>query len=71
MRLLGKGSSLREYFDVKYYIIDPALDPDDEDEVQTTPDNELGYNPLDGLIKVDTILASRDFLIRKDKQIVR
>lgn len=58
---LGKGSNLREYFDVKYYIIDPALDPDDEDKVQTTPDNELGYNPLDGLIKVDTILASRDF----------
>lgn len=58
---LGKGSNLREYFDVKYYIIDPALDPNDEDEVQTTPDNELGYNPLDGLIKVDTILASRDF----------
>ncbi len=58
---LGKGSNLREYFDVKYYIIDPALDPDDEDEVQTTPDNELGNNPLDGLIKVDTILASRDF----------
>lgn len=58
---LGKGSNLREYFDVKYYIIDTALDPDDEDEVQTTPDNELGYNPLDGLIKVDTILASRDF----------
>lgn len=58
---LGKGSNFREYFDVKYYIIDPALDPDDEDEVQTTPDNELGYNPLDGLIKVDTILASRDF----------
>lgn len=58
---LGKGSNLREYFDVKYYIIDPALDPDDEDEMQTTPDNELGYNPLDGLIKVDTILASRDF----------
>lgn len=58
---LGKGSNLREYFDVKYYIIDPALDPNDEDEVQTTPDNELGNNPLDGLIKVDTILASRDF----------
>lgn len=58
---LGKGSNLREYFDVKYYIIDPVLDPDDEDEVQTTPDNELGNNPLDGLIKVDTILASRDF----------
>ena len=58
---LGKGSNLREYFDVKYYIIDPALDPDNEDEVQTTPDNEIGNNPLDGLIKVDTILASRDF----------
>ena len=58
---LGKGSNLREYFDVKYYIIDPVLDPDNEDEVQTTPDNEIGNNPLDGLIKVDTILASRDF----------
>lgn len=58
---LGKGSNLREYFDVKYYIIDSALDPDNEDEVQITPDNEIGNNPLDGLIKVDTILASRDF----------
>lgn len=58
---LGKGLNIRDYFDVKYYIIDPALDPDDEDEVQTTPDNEIGNNPLDGLIKVDTILASRDF----------
>lgn len=58
---LGKGLNLREYFDVKYYIIDPSLDPDNEDEVQSTPDNEIGNNPLDGLIKVDTILASRDF----------
>lgn len=57
---LGKGLNLREYFDVEYYIIDPALDPDNEDEVQITPDNEIGNNPLDGLIKVDTILASRD-----------
>ncbi|MBD5388251.1 AAA family ATPase, partial [bacterium] len=58
---LGKGSNLREYFNVKYYIIDPALDPEDEDEVQKTPDSELDNNPLDGLIRVDTILASRDF----------
>ena len=58
---LYKGLNLREYFDVKYYIIDPSLDPDNEDEVQSTPDNEIGNNPLDGLIKVDTILASRDF----------
>ena len=29
--------------------------------MQITPDNEIGNNPLDGLIKVDTILASRDF----------
>lgn len=70
MRFLGKGLNLREYFDVKYYIIDPSLDPDNEDEVQSTPDNEIGNNPLDGLIKVDTILASRDFQIRKDKQTV-
>lgn len=58
---LGKGSNLRKYFDVKYYIIDPALDPDEEDRVQKTPDEELDNNPLDKLIRVDTILASRDF----------
>lgn len=58
---LGKGVNLRKYFDVKYYIIDPALDPDNKDAVQETPDEELENNPLDKLIKVDTILASRDF----------
>lgn len=58
---MGKGSNLREYFSVKYYIIDPKLDPDDEDKVQKTPDNELDNNPLEGLIRVDTILASREF----------
>lgn len=58
---LGKGANLRKYFDVKYYIIDYALDPDDEETVQKTPNEELGYNPLDKLIRVDTILASRDF----------
>lgn len=58
---LGKSSNLSKYFKVKYYIIDPALDPEDEDEVQETPDYELDNNPLEGLIKVDTILASRDF----------
>lgn len=57
---LGKGSNLREYFNVKYYIIDPALDPEDENKVQKTPENSLDYNPLEGLIRVDTILASRD-----------
>ena len=62
---LGKGSNLREYFNVKYYIIDPALEPDDEDKTQVTPDNELDNNPLEELIRVDTILASRDFLIRR------
>lgn len=58
---LGKGLNLRKYFDVKYYIIDPALDPDDEETVQKTPDEELDNNPFEKLIRVDTILASRDF----------
>ena len=58
---LGKGSNLRDYFDVKYYIIDPAIEPTGEDEVQATPDNALEKNPLEELIRVDTILASRDF----------
>ena len=58
---LGKGSNLRDFFDVKYYIIDPAIEPTDEDKVQATPDNDLEKNPLEELIRVDTILASRDF----------
>lgn len=58
---LGKGSNLRDYFDVKYYIIDPAIEPADEDKVQPTPDKALDKNPLEELIRVDTILASRDF----------
>ena len=58
---LGKGLNLKEYFNVKYYIIDPALDPVEEDKVQETPDHELDGNPLESLIRVDTILASRDF----------
>lgn len=58
---LGKGSNLRDYFDVKYYIIDPAIEPAGEEKVQRTPDNALDKNPLEELIRVDTILASRDF----------
>lgn len=58
---LGKGSNLRDYFDVKYYIIDPAIEPSGEDLVQATPDNDLEKNPLEELIRVDAILASRDF----------
>ena len=58
---LGKGSNLRDYFDVKYYIIDPAIEPADENKVQPTPDKALDNNPLEELIRVDTILASRDF----------
>lgn len=58
---LGKGLNLKEYFNVKYYIIDPALDPIEEDKVQETPDHELDSNPFESLFRVDTILASRDF----------
>ena len=58
---LGKGTNLRDYFDVKYYIIDPVLEPADEDKIQDTPDDCLEKNPLEELIRVDTILASRDF----------
>lgn len=58
---LAKGSNLRDYFEVKYYIIDFAIEPTDEDTVQVTPNNDLEKNPLEELIRVDTILASRDF----------
>lgn len=58
---LGRGTNLKEYFDVTYYIIDPAQKTEDEDCVQPTPEDELNGNPLSDLIRVDTILASRDF----------
>ena len=58
---LGKGSNLRDYFDVKYYIIDSEIEPEYDDKVQPTPDNALDKNPLEELIRVDAILASRDF----------
>lgn len=58
---LGKGSNLKDFFDVKYFIIDPAIEPNDEDSTQKTPDECLEKNPLEELIRVDTILASRDF----------
>ena len=58
---LAKGSNLRDYFEVKYYIIDFAIEPTDEDMAQVTPNNDLEKNPLEELIRVDTILASRDF----------
>lgn len=58
---LGKGSNLRDYFDVKYYIIDPDIEPTDKNKVQLTPDNALDKNPLEELIRIDTIIASRDF----------
>lgn len=58
---LGKGANLHGYFDVKYYVIDPAQEPADENVTQKTPDNSLTANPLEELVRVDTILASRDF----------
>lgn len=58
---LGKGSNLRSFFDVRYYIIDPALEPEGEERTQSTPDDVLDGKPLEDLIRVDTILASRDF----------
>lgn len=58
---LGKDSNLKEYFDVKYYIIDSILEPQEDDKTQKTPDNDLGNNPFEELIRVDSIFASRDF----------
>lgn len=55
---LSKGANLKKYFDVNYYIIDPLLVLQDEDE---TPDNKLNKNPFEELIRVDTIFAYRDF----------
>lgn len=58
---IGKGSNLKDYFDVKYYVIDPKSETWDEEPSQDTPDDCLDINPLEELIRVDAILASRDF----------
>ena len=58
---LAKGSNLHDYFDVKYFILDPAVEHTDEEETQATPDMCVEGNPLAELIRVDAILASRDF----------
>ena len=58
---LGRGDNLKTYFEVKYFVINPALEPSEEEQIQPTPDVSYDGNPLAELIKVDTILASRDF----------
>lgn len=58
---LAKGSNLHDHFDVKYYILDAAKESTNEDETQSTPDLCVDGNPLAELVKVDYILASRDF----------
>lgn len=58
---LGKGSNLKDYFNVNYYIIDYISEPQEEDETQETPDNKLNKNPFEELIRVDSIFAYRDF----------
>lgn len=58
---LGHGNNLKTYFEVKYYVIDSTLEPEDENNTQPTPDRCYDGNPIIDLIKVDTILATRDF----------
>lgn len=58
---LGRGNNLHRHFDVTYCILDYALEPTEEEKVQITPDYNISGNPLQELIKVDAILASRDF----------
>lgn len=58
---LAKGSNLHDYFDVKYFILDSAKKSTNEDETQSTPNLCVEGNPLAELVKVDCILASRDF----------
>lgn len=58
---LGKGSNLKDFFAVKYFVIDAEKELDGSPGAQTTPDESLDSNPFTDLIRVDAILASRDF----------
>ena len=58
---LRKGSNLKDFFEVKYFVIDAEKEIDDDPGAQATPDDALDSNPFTELIRVDAILASRDF----------
>ena len=53
---LDRGSRLKSNFKLKYYILDPNQDTD-----QPTPENDLEKDPLDKLIKINSIAAQRGF----------
>lgn len=58
---LAKGSNLQDYFDIKYFLLDPAVEPSDEKKTQPTPNLCFEVNPLGKLIRVDDIFAFREF----------
>lgn len=58
---LRKGSNLKDFFEVKYYVIDAEKELGEDPGAQATPDDVLDSNPFTELIRVDAILASREF----------
>lgn len=60
---LDRGNKLNEFFEIKYYI----LDPDKLNEIQPTPEDAFDGDPLRGLIRIDTIQAQRGFSDANDK----
>lgn len=60
---LDRGNKLNEFFELKYYILDPTK----YDEPQPTPEDNFDGDPLKGLIRIDTIQAQRGFSDANDK----
>ena len=58
---LAKGKNLQDYFDIKYFILDPTVELLDEKKIQATSNLSVEGNPLGELIRVDDIFASREF----------
>lgn len=60
---LKHGNNLKKYFSIKYYVLDSEKIPtvDADIIVQDTPLISLNENPLDDLIRIDSIEAFREF----------
>ncbi|WP_018464563.1 ATP-dependent nuclease [Segatella paludivivens] len=57
---LSHRNNLQRYFNIKFYVLNSALIPTDNELSQKTPDLFLDENPIGKLIKIDYIGALRE-----------
>lgn len=55
------SQNLKKYFGLKYFVLDIDKESEGPDAFQPYPDVELDSNPFDGIIRIDSIEAHREF----------